>query len=353
MSEAARRPATDEARAWLAALGREPDIHLFDLDIGARTATLVRLDEPTCRSASFLDGRALAADTPGVVVPIDALVDAAERVPLQPYDAIFHVAHCGSTLVSRLLGALPNNLPKREPLSWLGCSIYARRVELDVTERAWGRMFNATSRMHARRFKESDRVLLKATSVGANLIPWVMGQERSQRAVCVTMAFESWLANLLEDADARADVLGRSLNWLHDLHSQTRREDVTPERLGELEQLTAAWLAPMRWFAGGVRLVPDRTRVVTTAQMLEHPTVGLAALAAFLGLGASAEQIQAVVDGPLLKEYSKSPGKAYDPAAAAARLADARERYKDEIAKARAFIDSFAPDATITAHLAP
>jgi hypothetical protein len=352
LPEAARSDASTEARAWLAALATDPDIHLHELDIGARTATLVRLSETVYRDASFLDGRALSADSKGLVVPIEAFVDAAEKVAHQPYDAIFHVAHCGSTLVSRLLGALPHNLPKREPLSWLACSAYARRVELDITERAWGRLFAATGRVLGRRYRAEDRVLLKSTSVGANLLPWSLGQEPSQKAVCVTMAFESWLANLLDDESARTDVLGRSRNWLQDLHQTTRRDDVTPERLGELEQLAAAWLAPMRWFAGGVRLVPDRTRIITTQAMLEHPTVGLAALAAFLELGASADQIQAVVDGPLLKEYSKSPGTAYDAVAAADKLAASRERHRDEIAKARAFIDTFAPDATIVAHLA-
>ena len=287
------------------------------------------------------------------MVPIEAFIDAAEKVPVQQYDAIFHLAHCGSTLVSRLLGALPNNLPQREPLAWLGCAVYARRVELDITERAWGRLFNACRRTLARRFRDSDRVLLKSTSVGANLIPWVLAPEPGQRAVCVTMTFESWLAKLLDDADARADVLGRKLNWLQDLHMTTQREDVAPERLSELETLAACWLAPMRWFAGGVRLVPDRTRIVTTEALLEHPTVGLAALAAFLELGASADQIQTAVEGPLLTEYSKAPGTAFDRVAAAAELRDARERHKDDIAKARAFIDGFHPEPAIAEHLAP
>lgn len=343
--------ANTEARAWLGALATDPDIQLHDFDLGQRTATLVRLSEAEQRAASFLDERALRADSRGLVVPIEAFIDAADQVPARPYDAIFHIAHCGSTVVSRLLGALPNNLPKREPLAWLGCAVYARRVERDITERAWGRLFSATSRMLARRYRDADRVLLKSTSVGANLIPWVLGPEPSQRAVCVTMAFESWLANLLDDADARNDVLGRSLHWLHDLHQTTQRDDIDPERLGEVEKLAACWLAPMRWFNGGVRLMPDRTRIITTEALLEHPTVGLAALAAFLNLGASAEQIQAVVDGPLLREYSKSPGTAYDAKLAGADLAKARERHAVELAKARAFIDTFAPEPAIAAHL--
>jgi hypothetical protein len=184
-------------------------------------------------------------------------------------------------------------------------------------------------------------------------MPWMLGVEPSQRAVCVTMTFESWLAKLLDDESARADVLGRSLNWLQDLHQTTKREDITPERLGELETLAACWLAPMRWFAGGVRLMPDRTRIVTTEALLEHPTVGLASLAAFLNLGASADQIQAAVDGPLLKEYSKSPGTAYDAVGAADELRATRERHKDELIKARVFIDGFYPEPAIAEHLAP
>jgi hypothetical protein len=353
LSDAAGADANSEARAWLAALATDPSIHLHDFDLGQRTATLVRLSEAELRTASFLDARALKPDTKGLVLPIESLIDAAEQVPQRPYDTIFHVAHCGSTLVSRLLAALPNNLPKREPLAWLGAAVHARRVQLDITERAWGRLFNATSRTLARRFRDGERVLLKSTSVGANLMPWALGVDPSQRAICVTMTFESWLAKLLDDESARDDVLGRKLHWLQDLRQTTRRDDVAPDKLGELETLAACWLAPMRWFAGGVRLVPDRTRIVTTEALLEHPTVGLATLAAFLGLGASAEQIQAAVDGPLLKEYSKAPGEAFDRVAAADELKAARERHKDAIAQARAFIDGFQPEPAIAEHLAP
>lgn len=352
-STPARHDAAAEARDWLAALATDPSIHLHDFDLGQRSATLVRLSAAELRAASFLDARALTPQTKGLVVPIESFIDAAEPLPLQPFDTIFHVAHCGSTLVSRLLGALPNNLPKREPLAWLGCAVYARRVQLDITERAWGRLFNAASRALARRHSDGERVLLKSTSVGANLMPWALGLDPSQRAVCVTMTFESWLAKLLDDADARDDVLGRKLHWLQDLRMTTKRDDVAPDKLDELETLAACWLAPMRWFAGGVRLMPNSTRIVTTEALLEHPTVGLATLAAFLGLGASAEQIQAAVDGPLLKEYSKAPGAPFDRVAAADELKAARERHKDAIAKARAFIDGFQPEPAIAEHLAP
>jgi hypothetical protein len=353
LANAARSDAATEARAWLDALASDPDIHFHDFDLTQRTATLVRLSEAELRAASFLDARALSADSRGLVVPIEAFIDAAEKVPAHAYDAMFHVAHCGSTLVSRLLGALPYNLPKREPLVWLGCSLYARRHQVAITERAWGRLFNATSRTLARRHRDSDRVLLKSTSVAANLLPWVLGTDQSQRAICVTMTFESWIANLLDDADARADVLGRSAHNLYDLHRVTPREELVETGLSELEALAACWLAPMRWFAGGVRLFPERTRIITTEQLLEHPNVGLAALAAFLDLHAEVEQIQAVVEGPLLREYSKTPGTAYDAAAAARKLAAARERHAEEIGKARAFVDGFAPEATIAAYLAP
>jgi hypothetical protein len=352
LANAARSDAATEARAWLDALATDPDIHFHDFDLGQRTATLVKVSEAELRAASFLDARALKADSRGLVVPLEAFIDAAEQVPAQSFDAIFHIAHCGSTLVSRMLGELPRNLPKREPLAWLGCAYYARRVQVDITERAWGRLLNATQRMLARRHRDGDRVLLKSTSVAANLVPWVLMPDQTRRAVCVTMTFESWLANLLDDADARADVLGRSKQWLQDLHQVTPRQDLV-DGLSELETLAACWLAPMRWFAGGMRLVPERTRIVTTEQLFEHPTVGLAALAAFLDLHAEVEQIQAVVDGPLLKEYSKAPGVAYDAPAAAAKLAAARERHAADIVKARAFVDGFAPDATISAYLAP
>jgi len=327
--------AEHEARRWLAALAADPELHLHDIDLPRRRATLVRFDEPTLRDAAFLDERALRAATPALTLDLTPTLLAAAEVPLQPLDAIFHVAHCGSTLISRLLGALPRNLPKREPLAWLACGVHARELGRAIAPPAWELMFDATLRLLGRRFHADDRVLLKSTSVAANLIGPFLAREPGQRALLVTTPLEAWLAHMLDAPEHRAMAEHFAPFWALDLAA--RDAALAPRTLAE--RVASCWVAPMLHFDRALSAEPSRTRLVVAGDLLEHPRVGLAALAAFLELRADAASIEAVASGPLLRGYSKAPDRPYDATERAARLAAARVTHAAEITAGMAYAE--------------
>lgn len=343
--------ANTEARRWLAALRTDASLHLHNIDIENRTAVLVRLEKGALDAAAFLDDRALPTGAQGLVVPLDAALEAIAAIEPRPHDSIFHVARCGSTLISRLIGELPANQQKREPLAWLACGVWARFVGPRVTERAFAALFEGTSRALARPMAAGDRVVVKSTSVAANLIGRTLEREPSQKTVALTLPLERWLAGVIGDESARDNVHHYAAYWLGDLDLKRPDANLRERPLSLGERLAAAWCAPMMWFGEGLAQASDRVKVFDVDRLLEHPAVGLAALNAYLGLGADIERIEAVARGGLLERYSKDPVEPFDPVVREAKIDAARAKHADEIKAGMAFAERFASDPLIAEHL--
>ncbi len=338
-----------QARSLLNALPQDPDVHLHNIDVPNRRAALVRLDRQRYIDAAFLDDRALTANDTAVWLPLEKLIEACGRIEAQPHDAIFHIAHCGSTLISRLIGALPNNLPKREPLSWLSCGIAARQVEHTITQRAFLAMFEATSRLLARRYAPNERVIVKSTSVAASLLPNFLSREASQRAVLLTMPAEDWIATMLSPHASRTSIDSVAPYWAFDLGG-------TPEITGDpisspelAHHIGAAWVAPMLWFAAAQKNDAERVKLCVTADLLESPAVGLASLSGFLGLGADSAAIETAVNGPILGQYSKDVELPYDATLRRSRLEASKRDNAEQIAVAMKFVERFAANEPLIA----
>lgn len=336
--------ATSLARRWLAELATDPTIHVHSFDILERNAVLVQLDEAAVHAAAFLDDRALAPGAQGVVVPLEVMLEAAARIPARPHDAIFHVARCGSTLVSRLLGELPGSCQKREPLPWLACGRMARVAGGTVAPRAFLSLFEATSRALARPFHDGDRVTVKSSSIAASLAQPLLNREASQKALMLTLPLERWLATVIADDASRGGIEANSEVWAGDLHFRRPDLDLPNKQFVMGEILAASWCAPMMWFGAARRFAPDRTKLCDVDQLLAEPGAGLAELAGFLGLPATRAQVQDVVEGDVLRSYSKDPAEPFDREARDARIAAAMAEHRREIDAGLRFAERFVQD---------
>src|SRR5688572_20394838 len=91
-----------------------PEYLPFELDPASGRVALLRMSEADYRAASFLDQRMLRPES----VLIETEWDKLAMPPEARRDAryIFHIGNVGSTLISRLLGELPDVFALREPL---------------------------------------------------------------------------------------------------------------------------------------------------------------------------------------------------------------------------------------------
>ena len=147
---------------------------LHRIDVSAGKLLFLRVDHDRLASASFIDGRTQITDGAARTMSIaEALAAADELPPPPPRRFIFHVAFCGSTLLSRILTRPGRSLVLREP-----------NVLVDLA--------NWTAAL-AKAGRRDERLAPLVRLAAANLsAPWAPDEK-------VTIKPSNWATNLLPD----------------------------------------------------------------------------------------------------------------------------------------------------------
>lgn len=312
---------TNLANQFLSALGGDPGVFPHQYALVMDQMLLVRLPVEILREASFLDERIMTRETQGIWVPADQVAAAAAALPAPPVSYIFHSGHCGSTLVSRLLGAAGEAIALREPLPLRAFAFDAAegggamlapdtaRARLSLLEKLWARGASAA--------------VVKATSICTGLAADLLPPDR--KSIYVSQCPEVHLAVLLAGRNAVNDLRAfAQMRWRR-LNARVPLEPLAGFSSGELAAL--GWLAEMEAAARADLPVFDFDAV------LRAPEETLSAVAAALGIAAPADRIAAATASPIMKRYSKAPEHDYDAALRSEVIAKARLDHGAEIQK--------------------
>ena len=343
------------AHPFLVGLRQGPDFLLQDLDLVNRRGLVVRISEADYRRASFLDHRVLKPDTRGNWFPLDMLQhEVAELPPPAAPHFIFHVSHCGSTLVSRLLAELPGNLPLREPVTLLALSQSRRELGL-VTSRldapGWDRLADLVMSLLARSYAKDQRVLLKATSACANLLTPLLSRQAESRALMLYTDLETWLTVMLRKEGVRENGRFYAAAWFADFCELTGRRDLKLSALGDAEQFAINWLMGMLHFQRAREQLGERVQLMGFEDFLAEPAARLADAARLFGLD-TAGAAQAVA-GPLMKSYGKNPNIPFDAAERQRELEEGRRVAGNEIRAGLAFAERICNEVAMLAPVTP
>ncbi|MGE5626118.1 MAG: hypothetical protein ACM3ZT_11290 [Bacillota bacterium] len=337
----------------LPGLARSPDYFLHDLDFVNQRGLVVRLDEAVYRRASFLDQRALKADTRGAWFPMEAVYKHTQGLkPAAPAHFIFHVSHCGSTLVSRLLAELAGCEPLREPLALLGLALQRRELDRPVSRldgSVWDRLFALVFALLSRTYRPGERTLVKATSACANLLAPLAVQSPSSRALMLYDALESWLPNMLRDEQVRENGRFYAQAWLMDFHVLTGRKDLRLAELKDAEQFAVNWLTGMLHFERARQQTPERTRLCDFEAFLADPARELQSLGQFLGYD-TGHAAQAAA-GPLMKSYAKNTDRPFDAGQRRRELEESRRQNAEEFHAGMKFAEKLCGEIAMLAPL--
>ncbi|MEL7128962.1 MAG: hypothetical protein AAGK23_05400, partial [Pseudomonadota bacterium] len=93
-----------------------PDLYPFQVDWASRRILLAKVNSAFYRDAPFLDQRAFKQQPVAEWVGLDDIARHSTGSGKKPLRLMFHMGHCGSTLISRLLGDLHGVVSLREPL---------------------------------------------------------------------------------------------------------------------------------------------------------------------------------------------------------------------------------------------
>lgn len=311
----------DRTRAIATAMSLTPDelfsspdhyLHTFQGD----AALFVPMDRAAYHRSIFLDGRISPAADGSTLVPVAALIEQAPSPA--PTSWIFHVAHCGSTLLARALDQLSTNLVLREPraLRQLAINPDARRLP-------------TVAAMLSKRYEADLPTVVKGNVPVNFILPELIGFDSQARAIILHLGLRDYLLAILRDEAHRG--------WLRRVTSRLSAHlgDVTA--LSDAECAAALWLGQMRAFMAAIAALPN-ARTLDAEYFYAEPGRSLTLAAAHLAVPLSGEEIDAIVAGPLFDTYSKDPQVPFNNQMRLERRAELERTLATELEQAQGWV---------------
>ncbi|MEA3009757.1 MAG: hypothetical protein QOJ91_1449 [Sphingomonadales bacterium] len=296
------------------------------------SAIFVPMDRTAYHRSIFLDHRISPSGNGSMRLPLTALAGKAPRPAATGW--IFHVAHCGSTLLSRALDDPSLNLVLREPLALRQQAFQPDRTRLALT-----------TALLSKRYREDLPTIVKANVPVNFLLPDLAALDPQARAIFLYSPLDDYLLAILRSENHRG--------WLQRVTAQLDAYLGDLSGLSDAERCAALWLAQMQAFAGAIALMPN-ARALNAEAFFDAPRPVLQAAAAHLGVPMSEAMVDSAVSGPLFATYSKNPELPFDNRTRLARRAELEQPLAPELALARRWIeartgDSAPPDAALVA----
>lgn len=310
---------------------QDPDFLPFKLDLSGNRLLLVGLTPRQRGEASFLDERALRPDTQGVWVPLDAVLEAHQPITAAPLDFIFHIGHCGSTLLSRLVQAWPGVQALREPLPLRTLA----GVEADVRRDA---LLSRLCDLWARRPAGVARTVVKATSSCNGLIEPLLAFRPQARAILLQAPLRSYLATILKSQDSLRDVQAAWPGRAAVLRRHGVGIDTALAADDPVLPVAAGWLAEQLRFDALERgPYGERLLRVDFEALLAAPQRVLEDIARHFDL--PAQDLDAALGSPEWRRYSKATTHAYDADDRAHDLQRVEQRFGASIDRAVRWVE--------------
>lgn len=314
----------------------------YRIDPDADAIELLRVDREFYRQAPFLDQRAfvgrrldgLRARLPEVAALLP------EAAPALRF--IFHIGHCGSTLISRSLDGLPGVLGLREPLPLLAL-VAAAETLATPSARLSTAQFNALTgivrKLLARGFEPTDRPVIKASSVVSVLTDQLFGT--ADRALLLTLPLPIHLAALLRDPGLRAAARATTRPRLTYYRLRVGDDGTRLSDLADAECIALSWL-----------IENDRAQRLATAAdtgervlrfdfetWLAEPEASMAQIATALDLPHTPELIVRALQQAAPGRYAKDHRQAFDASTRRRELDQASRQFAAEIDQGRRFVE--------------
>ena len=309
-----------------------PDHYLFAFE--GDNAIMLAMDPPAYRRSIFLDDR---IDTASETVQHPPVAGLEAPYPAPVAGWIFHIAHCGSTLLARALDQ-GDRLVLREPLALRQLGINSAGGILPV---GWQARLALVTGLLARRYDPAAMTIVKANVPVNFIIPEIMADAPAAPAILLHFPLGDYLAAILRSPASR--------QWLRGISETLRPAIITVA--GSLPdddsgRAAALWLAQIRIYTAALARFPNCQSLDAEA-LFSQPTAVLLAASALFGTPFAAEDAARITAGPLFNTYSKNPALAFDDAARRQRQAAQAAGLAPEIAAAHRWVHAQTRDSPL------
>ena len=302
--------------------------------VAGDTVRLVHLDEAAYRAASFLDQRILSCGYEQKTCGLAILEAAAARLaPRAHY--VFHTGHVGSTLISRLIGAHESFFSLREPA-------LLRTISAQLPSAGGAPGLGVALPLLARTWRTNQRAVIKVTSFVSELAELILAGDDRPAAIFVFAHPLAYLRGIFAGPNSRVESRQLAPTRLQRLVRRLGDGEWRPDPRSEGECVAMSWLCEMTALHQAAARFERQVLWVDFDAFLGEPATALEAIFRALGERPPVGEIEALVGGPLMRQYSKAPEHAYDAALRRSLLLSADREHAVEIRRAMEWLGKVA-----------
>lgn len=324
-------------------LFESPDLFLLSLE--ENDAIFIDMDRDAYHRSIFLDGRISPRAQRLTRVPLRQLEDLSSRYPLGEAGYIYHVAHCGSTLLARALDLPQSNLVLREPMALRQLGVLGA-AHFDDPGETWRRRARLAHQMLARRYAKGAASIVKANVPVNFIVPHFDDLAGGPPSIAIYFSLEDYLIAILRSPNHR--------RWVENVSGEVRPAIAALTGAAAPASSAAAaallWLAQMRVYHRLMEKNP-RAASLNAEDLFNRPGETIAAAFAHFGQPQAPGVVEAIAGSELFARYSKNPKVAFTNEARLQRKRAMRAEIGAELAEARAAIERLEATHTLPERL--
>ncbi len=304
-------------------------------------AYFVNMNRELYARSIFCDHRIFPVNKEVIKMPLAQLLAKFEETdwPAPRVAYLFHMAHGGSTLLSRALDIHGSDIVYREPAALRQLGVSAAQLPSGARlPDVWQRVFRLSTVQLSKTYRENERALIK-TNVPVNfMIPQLMSVGPGTRGLILFAGLEDYLLSVLKSPGHRSWVGNVVAELANGIASLTGVPQAALESLPDAERAAALWMAQIRLFAAALAKYPN-LKSLDSEIFYGNPLQVLAKACDFYRIRARDEQLRQIVESELFTRYSKIPEQAYDNRMRLQHKEQLREPIRDELVQARTWVE--------------
>lgn len=285
----------------------DQDWMLFNLDLDLQQVQWLHLPPQQRTEQLFLDKRLLSTGLKRLGTPLPEWRN--EQHSAKTVSWIFHVGHCGSTLIANLLGTAAQLQALKEPQVFRELTAEQRELRLPwrrLTEQQWHQQFMNAQYYLSRHLDADEQLLIKMTSDASTLLMPLVKAKPADRILLLNLRLPVYLATMLRSPQHRADLRGFVQGRLQDLLQHCPELPVCLPDLNDAGCAALIWLSHQINFIQ-VQRVSSSITMLDFDQFLEAPQENLQVLADRFEFNKASP---AAVSEQLTR-YAKAPANAF------------------------------------------
>jgi hypothetical protein len=335
MSQNERNPNLDRA-----GLLTSPDYFFWGYK--GSIAYFVNMNRDLYYKSIFCDGRIYPRNNEVITIPLAQLLERFEEkeFPVPKLNYLFHMAHGGSTLLSRALDLPGINIVYREPAALRQLGVAAAEEQFgDHPPEIWQRVFNLSTALLSKTYEKNERVFIKANVPVNFIVPQLMAVNANTRGLILYAGLDDYLLAILKSQGHRdwlRNVVGEVGNSIDATLGMSAGER---DALTDAEAAAALWMTQIHLFANALQKYPQ-LRSLDSELFYNQPKLALSKSCDFFRFRAKDEKLDAIVNSDLFRRYSKDPQQQYDNTIRLQKKDQLRANIQPELKQANAWVRS-------------